>query len=105
MKRQELTSKYQSMFDQAKEKSADWYVYGHAWALLAGSGAVDWVRSELAKAREQSLQNALELGHRPDHDYGTYGVYMQTKVNLYNGVLEDLSLVEEVQGMTEVERI
>src|SRR5947199_8258339 len=96
MKREDLAQQYRRQYEHTEEKSADWYVYGHAYSLFAGSGTLAWVRKELIKAREQSLQYATSFGFYPDCKYGTYGVYMQTKANLYKSVLNDLNALESL---------
>jgi hypothetical protein len=50
MKREALAQQYPQRHSQATEKSADWYVYGHAYGLFAGSGEMAWVREELVIA-------------------------------------------------------
>lgn len=74
--REELVQQYQQRHEQAVEKSADWYVYGHAYGLLAGSGPLSWVRKKLVEVREQCRQYANDFGFYPDSTYGTYGGYI-----------------------------
>ena len=94
MGREKLAQHYQQLHEQAIEKSADWYVYGHASGLLMGSGSLAWVRKELVKAREQCLQYAADFGFYADSEYGTYGDYMRFKVRLYEEVLSELTALE-----------
>ena len=68
-----LKAHYLSLFRQAREKSAEWYVYRHAAALLGGTGDLTWVREELKKERSACLRYAQRDGALPDTDYGTYG--------------------------------
>lgn len=93
MDRQALAAKYQKLFELAREKTADWYVYGHAAELLRGQADVMWVRQELERALDQCLRHAEEHGSSPDSDYGTYGCYMSTKAQLYRGVLAESAVM------------
>ncbi|SRR5579884_244642 len=90
MQQRLLKEHYLSLYHQAREKSAEWYVYRHAAALLGGTGNLIWIRDELKKERAACLKYAERDGALPDTDYGTYGNYMRTKVRLYNEVIRDV---------------
>jgi hypothetical protein len=85
-----LKAHYLSLFRQAREKSAEWYVYRHAAALLGGTGDLTWVCEELKKERTACLNYAERDGALEDTDYGTYGNYMRTKMGLYDEVIRDV---------------
>lgn len=87
MTRAELVSMYGELHEQAREKTAEWYVSGHAWGLLSGSGEPTWVIGEIEQAQAASIRLAVEHGDWSDTDYGTYRVYMQTKADLYENIL------------------
>ncbi len=85
--REALAAMCRERAGQAEEKSAEWYAFGTAGAFLSGTGSIEWVRSELQKAREECLFYAQRDSNAPDAQYGTYGAYMRAKAMIYQHLL------------------
>ncbi len=90
MKRVTLAEQYETLHKQAEEKTAEWYVYGFAWAYVGGSGAIDWVLKEIWAERNKCERLAREHPYCFDAQYGTYDNYMRTKVRLYDAILREV---------------
>jgi O-acetyl-ADP-ribose deacetylase (regulator of RNase III) len=53
MDRQTLLKYYEALFDQAEEKSAEWYASGTIAAALAGTEPISQARKRLEEERDQ----------------------------------------------------
>lgn len=101
MDRQTLLMHYQALFEQAEEKTAEWYAAGTIAAALAGTGPIAEARKRLKQERDQCYANAEAHGHYPDDQYGSYGAYMKAKAAFYERALQEL---DQIDGSSPVPR-
>jgi hypothetical protein len=94
MARQTLLNYYQALFEQAEEKSAEWYASGTIAAALAGTGPIAEARKRLEEERDQCYAYAARHGHYPDSQYGNYGAYMWAKAACYERALQELDQID-----------